>query len=523
MSLSMRRLLVPSFLAVLVAATVGLTAGRGADAGARTIVALRATSTAAQRAALHSAGGRVVDAKLRLWEVASDARVLAELRQSGDVAFTQPVKAYAVTGLAATHGDPLSDREWWRAEIGVAGLTPPGAGVPVTVVDSGLDLVHPEFAGRIDTTALNAQEPQPFGGEHGTMVSSLIAAPENGVGVVGIYPLAVLRSWDAAQGQGTRLDSPEIVNGILAAARSGTGVVNLSLGGQRDLAIDLAVQEAVSLGSLIVAASGNEGDEGNELSYPAALPHVLTVAATGRDGQITGFSSTSNYVDIAAPGDDITVASALGNNWTTSSGTSFSAPLVSGAAAWVWTARPTFTADQVAEVLRRSARDLGAPGRDTSSGFGMLNVAAALAAPTPVADRGEPNDDVDNVNPDGERNFSNQAPLTTKTVRRATISARLDRWEDPADVYRVWLPARRSINVTSSATTDTDLTLYRTGVPSIAGKFISEYRLTRARTQGKVERLRFVNGATGRWAYLAVSPGRSAGDATYRLAVAVNP
>ncbi len=160
------------------------------------------------------------------------------------------------------------------------------------------------------------------------MVSSLIAAPENGVGIVGIYPLADLRSWDAAQGQGTRLDSPEIVNGILAAARSGKGVINLSLGGPRDLAIELAVDEAVSLGSLIVAASGNEGDSGNQLGYPAALPHVLTVGATGRNGQVTAFSSSSSYVDIAAPGEDVTVASAIGNNWITSSGTSFSAPLV---------------------------------------------------------------------------------------------------------------------------------------------------------------------------------------------------
>jgi hypothetical protein len=300
-------------------------------------------------------------------------------------------------------------------------------------------------------------------------------------------------------------------------------VINLSLGGPRDLAIELAVDEAVSLGSLIVAASGNEGDSGNQLGYPAALPHVLTVGATGRDGKVTAFSSSSNYVDVAAPGEDVTVASAIGNNWTTSSGTSFSAPLVSGAAAWIWTARPSLSADQVAEVIRRSARDIGAPGRDPFSGYGMLDVAAALAAPAPVADPGEPNDDVDNVDPEADRNFSRPAPLTTRTVRRAALSARLDRWEDPADVYRLWLPARRAVTVTTSGSADTDLTLFRPGVPSVSGKFIGEYRLARARAQGQSERLRFVNGPSGRWAYLAVTPGRSTSDATYRLAVSVVP
>ena len=259
--------------------------------------------------------------------------------------------------------DPLQGDEWWRAQIGIDGLTPPGPGVPVTIVDSGLDFSHPEFAGRADTIPLNEQEPPGIGGEHGTSVASLIAAPLNGVGVVGIYPRAILRSWDAAKGDGTRLESSEIAGGILAAARAGRSVINLSLGSDsRDLAIELAVSEAVATGSLVVAASGNDGDRGSALGYPAAFPHVTTVAATDRSGGVSAFSSRSPYVDLAAPGNDILVASALGKNWRPTSGTSFSSPLVAGAAAWVWTVRPELTAGQVAEVLRRSARDIGPPG-----------------------------------------------------------------------------------------------------------------------------------------------------------------
>ena len=87
-------------------------------------------------------------------------------------------------------------------------------------------------------------------------------------------------------------------------------------------------------GSLVVAASGNDGDRGNQIGYPAAFPHVTTVAATDCASGIAVFSSRSPYVDLAAPGSDILVASAIGKNWRASSGTSFSSLLVAGAAAW---------------------------------------------------------------------------------------------------------------------------------------------------------------------------------------------
>ena len=341
------------------------------------------------------------------------------LRARGALLFAQAERTYRVAATTDTV-DPLQADEWWLSQIGVDGLTPPGPGVPVSLVDSGLDFSHPEFAGRADTTALNTQEPASIGGEHGTSVASVIGAPQNGVGEVGIYPRAVLRSWDAAIGDGTQLESSEIAAGILAAARAGRGVINLSLGSDSpDLPIELAVSQAVALGSLVVAASGNDGDRGSPLGYPAAFPHVTTVAATDRSGNVASFSSRSSYVDLAAPGDEIIVASALGKNWRTASGTSFSSPLVAGAAAWIWTARPELTAGQVAEILRRSARDLGTPGRDSASGFGMLNVAAALALPAPIRDPYEPNDDVDEADPNGDRYVSKAPSLTTPTKRSA--------------------------------------------------------------------------------------------------------
>jgi subtilisin family serine protease len=174
----------------------------------------------------------------------------------------------------------------------------------VTIVDSGLDVAHPEFLGRADTQALNAQEPAPFGGEHGTMVSSVIAAPLNGVGLVGIYPRAVLRSWDAAKGDGTRLESSEISAGLLAAARAGRGVINLSLGSDvSDLSIELAVGD----GGRVWVARRRRVRERRRPGKPARLSRRVPRTSrpsprpTGAEGSLP-FSSRSRYVDLAAPG-----------------------------------------------------------------------------------------------------------------------------------------------------------------------------------------------------------------------------
>jgi Subtilase family/Bacterial pre-peptidase C-terminal domain len=510
-------------LAVLAAATslVVVPSAASAAGGPATILRLTAGSSCAESATLAAAGGLLIDSKLRLWRLGPDvaAALLPTLEGRGAVEASQPEHTYDVAATTATP-DPLQAQEWWLSQIGIDGLTPPGPGIPITIVDSGLDVSHPEFAGRPDIALLNTQEPEGIGGEHGTSVASVIGAPANGVGVIGIYPQAVLRSWDAARGAGTRLDSSDIASGVLAAARAGRGVINLSLGGDRDLAVELAISEAVASGSLVVAASGNDGDRGSSLSYPAALPHVTTVAATDQGGGVAAFSSRSSYVDVAAPGDAILVASALGKDWRPSSGTSFSSPLVAGAAAWIWTARPDVDAGQLAEILRRSARDIDQPGRDSASGFGMLNVQAALVLAAPIKDPYEPNDDVEEVDPNGDRYLSKAPPLTAVAKQAVRISGRVDAYEDPRDVYRVWLPATRQVTFQLTGTADGDLSLHRANVRTVAGRFAATGRLANATATGRTERLVYTNAGPGRWAYLTVSPHTKTLDTTYQLTTA---
>jgi len=193
--------------------------------------------------------------------------------------------------------------------------------------------------------------------------------------------------------------------------------------------------------------------------------------------------------------------------------------MVAAAAAWIWTARPDLAAGQVAEILRRSATDIAPAGRDQASGFGMLNVAAALALPTPIKDPYEPNDDIDEVDPNGDSYLSKEPALTTVSRRTARIAGRVDRYEDPRDVFRVWLPAGARVTATLTASTDGDLALYSATARTAAGRFATDGRLAVAATKGTRERLAYVNKGKGRWAYVSVKPGASVLDATYMLAL----
>jgi subtilisin family serine protease len=485
-----------------------------------TLVELRGKAACDAPTILEAAGAVVVSRSLRLYrlETGAAARVLPSVRACGAVRYASPDRVSG-TLTVADFSDPLVPSEWWRAAVGVADLAPPGPGKPVTIIDSGVSIGHPEFTGRADLVMLNEQQPQPIGGVHGTAVASVIGGAENGVGIVGIYPQAVLQSWDAALGQGTQLATSDIVAGMLAAAQRGPGVINLSLGGTEvELPIQQAVATAVRKGMLIVAAAGNDGDRGSPLTYPASLPHVLTVAATDQQNRVPSFSSRSRFVDLAAPGVDITVASALDNSWDSEDGTSFASPIVAGAAAWTWTARPTLDAGQLFEIMRRSATDIDTPGRDDASGYGLLDVPAALATPAPVRDPLEPNDDIDYVKPGAT--FDNGIPALTTSGRPSTrVVGRITVYEDSRDVYRVFVPRQGRITVKTTAAASVNLGLWGPETVRVTEQAAAPGRLARSTTKGKVETITFRNAGAAKTVYLAVTLAKGTRDATYPITV----
>lgn len=391
-------------------------------------------------------GGTELVPELRIWRIRSEA--VPRLSAAGVVRFSRPERVFSTLGLATQATDPLVPSEWWRPAIGADELDAPGPGKPITVVDSGLDITHPEFATRPNTILMNRQTITDDDEDHGTEVSSVIAAPNNGFGIVGVYPDAVLRMWDASPFG--ILNEGAAIQGIAAAAREGPGVINLSFGGEED---DPLLRDAVMFayreGSLVVAAGGNDGLEGSPKGFPAAYPHVLTVGATNENGHVASFSTIAPTVDLAAPGVHIPVAEPLSQEATgyiEVPGTSFSAPLVAGAAAWVWTLRPDLDNTQLFEIMRRSAVDIGAKGFDHGSGYGLLNIPNALSFRTPGRDPQEPNEDPAEIEPHGLFTNGTQ-PLTGPGHLSATLTAHLDHSEDPIDLYRAWAPARAVLHL----------------------------------------------------------------------------
>jgi subtilisin family serine protease len=459
---------------------------------------------------LRRVGAVEVAAELRIWRVPAGA--VPAVRRAGVVERAEPEHVRATTAIPT---DPLADQQWWRPSVGADHASPPGPGKPVTVVDSGLDVSHPEFANRPNTTLLNNQTVRAEDDDHGTEVSSVIAAPENGIGLVGVYPLADLRSWDASPGG--FLSDGSAIQGILEASRRGPGLINLSFGGPvDDTLLEEAILTAFRRGSVIVAASGNDGGEGSPDSFPADYAHVLTVGATDKDDTVADFSSTSPFMDLVAPGVAIPVAEPTfdePSGFTRASGTSFSSPMVAGAAAWVWTVRPELDNTQLFELMRRSTRDIDAPGFDVRSGYGMLNIPAALAFPAPTTDPSEPNDDADQIEP-GRMFSTGTPPLTTAQRGTASITARVHRYDDPHDFYRVLVPPARRVTATTSGAVD--LRIFRRSARPLR----TAAAATSAHPGGARERASFRNeGRRAVYVYVEIRPDRGMREAPYTLGI----
>ena len=503
-------------LAVVTAAIAGAGDATAAPLIPRELSSLTSSSHALVRvsgakgaAELRAAGGTIVSKRLGIWRLPSrDAqRLVPGLAVDGSIVDFEAEQPRWRTVAGSAADDPFQPQEWWLAMIDADRVAAPGPGKPLTVIDSGVDMTHPEFASRPDTRVLGEQRLVGNSEFHGTAVASVAAAPANGVGLVGVYPGALLGIWDASP-RGI-LTSSAVIQGIEAALSLGPGVINLSIGGTtRSGFEELAILDAVARGSIVVAASGNEREEGDPPNYPASLPHVLTVGAIGQNGAVTSFSSTSVGMDVVAPGESIVAAvpSWLSPElYETVDGTSFASPMVAAATAWVWTARPDLDSSQVSELVRRSSRDLETPGRDVSSGFGILDVGNALAGAAPIRDPAEPNDSIDQITADGLLHRATP-PLTTRLRGRNAITARLDAADDPRDVYRVWVPAKRRVTSRVTAAGATVATRLLGAVP----KGVRAVRTARG--------LEIRNtGAVGREVYLAASLGR--GTATYALSL----
>jgi subtilase family protein len=384
--------------------------------------------------------------------------VVRRLAATGVLRYAHPNGRLQESVAWAGQADPADPAPWWLRQIGADTLTPPGPGFPLTLVDDGIDTAHPEFAGR-QLTYLNQHQLVEDEDYHGTMMGSIAAAPANGVGIVGLYPRASLRVADT--GIGTCADVLAALNAVITR---GASVMNMSWGFSppQCLAMHDVLVRGLAKGILPVSASGNMRLHFSPPGVPAMWPHVLTVGSTGLAGLVSFFSSEGQGIDVAAPGEFIVAATPLwfdSTGYAELEGTSFSAALVSAAAAWLATRRPMHVT-QLFELIRSSARDVGAPGWDKDTGYGILDLRAALTRALPPVDPLEPNDDVNQVTA-GPLVAESAPGLTRPGVTRASVRARVDRSEDPVDVYRVFVPAKHGLRLRVVPTSNVHLELFR--------------------------------------------------------------
>ena len=372
----------------------------------------------------------------------------------------------------------------------VAGAINAGTAVTVAVIDTGVQLDHPDLVNRLAPnstwgkclsacTAYSASNSSTFpsdGDGHGTHVAGIIAAEtDNGIGVAGvagdrpvlIMPVQVLDS----SGSGT---TDGVAAGIAWAVAKGAKVINLSLGGPENTqAVNSAIDAAYSAGVLVVVSAGNCGGfnylangchSQNEKDYPAAYADtgsngngkLIPVAAIDSTNTVASYSTQQTYVatnGMAAPGTSILStympSKGDGSGYGYESGTSMASPHVAGAAALVWSTFPSLTREQVRTALRSSVLVTPAASQYPNAyGAGLLNIPGALSlaqiacacTPTP-------------------------APSSPTTTRTPSVTP--TRTNTPTVTQTATVTTTRTVTTTPTVTPTGTATMTRTATPTV--------------------------------------------------------
>jgi len=266
-----------------------------------------------------------------------------------------------------------------------------GADVRVAVIDSGIDLKHPELAGSIADSwdALGSSEGPHV---HGTGVAGAIVAHATVEGSAPAAKIIAIRAFGVVQ-HGAESSSFVLLKSFDYAAAHNAQIINMSFAGPKDALIERGIAAMAAKGIVMVAAAGNAGPKSPPL-YPGAYPAVIAVSGTDAQDRLFAASNRGDYIAVSAPGQNIFLP-APENTYQMTSGTSFSAGFVSGIAALVLERNPALKPDDVRAIVMKTARDLGPPGRDNLFGAGEADayaaVIAAVPAPSvPVASSGQP-------------------------------------------------------------------------------------------------------------------------------------
>ena len=353
----------------------------------------------------------------------SASALVATLGRDPRVAAIEPDRTFSISADPADNVDPSTQIPYgWAFQVVNAGpaLAAVGGGSNrvVAVIDSGVDVSHPDLAQRVVATfnSTNGSEDATDGVGHGTFVSGLISMiNDNGIGGRGVAGNTRIFGIAADDGQGS-FSTRSLLVAKDVAIRSGADILNMSLGGGNISEGEARALEFAFLSDVLpVAASGNGAQRGNPVEFPAAavggprgqVGIGLSVGAVRPDLQPADFSTHNAFVSVAAPGagargcSDGVFSSVPGNatlifdagdpcapvfeggfgggRYGYSEGTSFATPITSGVAALAWQAQPRLASEQVADVVQRSARQtFGGPGWNEFTGSGVVDAQAAV-------------------------------------------------------------------------------------------------------------------------------------------------
>ena len=275
-----------------------------------------------------------------------------------------------------------------------------GKGVTVAVLDTGVDGAVPDLSGSVTQGPDETTGVDPAGYHpprlHGTYIASLIAGHGSGAGrrsgVIGVAPAAAIlsvrvilddREPGFSEFAAESANDDAIGQGIRYAVGHGARVINMSLGSTSPTkGLRTALAYAAARGVVVVAAAGNNGAAENgytPLSYPAAFPGVIAVAAVSLDGKRAAFSDHNSSVVLSAPGVNV-IGAGPGGSYLEADGTSPASAIVAGVAALIRARYPQLTPVQVEQAMLSSARHRPSGGYSPATGFGEVDAPAALAA-----------------------------------------------------------------------------------------------------------------------------------------------
>lgn len=264
----------------------------------------------------------------------------------------------------------------WQAELESC-----QAGIAIGMIDTGIDVDHPAFAGgTIVVKSFSPQDAKEEAHGHATGVAALLVG--NGQGTSpGLLPKARLVAADVfyVDGKHVVTDTASLLRALDWLDQAGVGIVNMSFSGPQDRLVAEAIDRMSAKGVVFVAAAGNNGP-GAPFAYPAAYPNVVAVTAV--DARMRSYvkANHGDYIDVAAPGVKIWTATAGGKSGY-QSGTSFAVPFVTAALA----AGSAYGQPDAADAWLASAGidDIGDPGADAVFGRGLLKAPASCGTSQP--------------------------------------------------------------------------------------------------------------------------------------------